>query len=58
LTSGDNDPLHRGVQATAKGLRDMKFPVTEMTLDGVGHKYPTGDYLTEIAIWIDALDRI
>jgi serine protease Do len=58
LTSGDNDPLHRGVQATVKGLRDMKFPVAEMTLDGAGHKYPTGDYLSEIAIWIDALDRI
>jgi hypothetical protein len=46
------------VQATAKGLRDMKFPVAVMTLDGAGHKYPTGDYLAEIAIWIDALDRI
>jgi serine protease Do len=58
LVSGDNDPLHRGVQATAKGLRDMKFPVVETTMDGAGHKYPTGDYITEIAIWIDALDRI
>ncbi|MGE5195470.1 MAG: PDZ domain-containing protein [Deltaproteobacteria bacterium] len=58
LISGDNDPLHRGVQATAKGLRDMKYPVVETTMDGAGHKYPAGDYLTEIAIWIDALDRI
>jgi serine protease Do len=58
LVCGDNDPLHRGVQATARGLRDMKYPVVETTMDGVGHKYPTGDYLTEIAIWIDALDRI
>ncbi len=36
----------------------MKYPVVEMTMEGAGHKYPTGDYLTEIAIWIDALDRI
>ena len=58
LVCGDNDALYRGVQATAKGLRDMKYPVVETTMDGAGHKYPTGDYLTEIAIWIDALDRI
>jgi serine protease Do len=58
LTSGDNDPLYRGVQGSAKGLRDMKFPVVEMTMEGMGHKYPSGDYLTEIAVWIDALDRI
>ena len=58
LTSGDNDPLYRGVQGSAKGLRDMKYPVVEMTMEGAGHKYPTGDYLTEIAIWIDSLDRI
>lgn len=55
---GDNDPLYRGVQATAKGLREMKFPVVETTIDGGGHKYPAGDYLTEIAIWVDSLDRI
>ncbi len=58
LVCGDNDPLHRGVQVTVKGLRDMKYPVVATTMEGAGHKYPTGDYLTEIAIWIDALDRI
>jgi serine protease Do len=56
--SGDNDPLHRGVEASVKGLREMKYPVVETTIEGAGHKYPTGDYLTEIAIWIDSLDRI
>jgi serine protease Do len=58
LTSGENDPQHRGVEATVKGLRELKFPVVQMTIEGAGHKYPTGDYLTEIALWIDALDRI
>ena len=48
--SGDNDPQHRGVTATAKGLRDMKFPVVQTTMDGVAHKYPTGDYVTDLTI--------
>jgi serine protease Do len=58
LLSGDNDPLHRGVVLTAKGLSELKYPVVQTTIDGAGHKYPTGDPITEIALWIDALDRI
>jgi len=58
LISGESDPAHFGVEATARGLREMKFPVVNTTIDGVGHKYPPADYVTEIAIWIDALDRI
>lgn len=58
LLSGDNDPLHRGVVLTAKGLSELKYPVVQTTIDGAGHKYVTGDPITEIALWIDALDRI
>jgi serine protease Do len=58
LTSGENDPQHRGVEGTVKGLRELKYPVVQMIIEGAGHKYPVGDYLTEIAVWIDALDRI
>ena len=60
LTSGDNDPLLSAARCreASRALRDMKYPVVDMTMEGAGHKYPTGDYLTEIAIWIDALDRI
>lgn len=58
LMCGDNDPAQRAVEMTAKGLADLKFPVVHTTIEGVGHKYPTGDSLTEIALWIDALDRI
>jgi len=58
LSCGENDPQFRAVEATVKGLRELKFPVVQMTIDGAGHKYPIGDYLTEISVWIDALDRI
>ena len=58
LLSGDNDPLHRGVVLTARGLSELKYPVVQTTMDGAGHKYPSGDPITEIALWIDALDRI
>lgn len=58
LLSGDNDPLHGGVVATAKGLRDLKFPVVHTTMEGVGHKYPSADYVSDIAVFIDSLDRI
>jgi serine protease Do len=58
LVSGDNDPQHRGVVLTARGLREVKYPVVQTTIEGAGHKYPGGEVIAEIAIWIDALDRI
>jgi poly(3-hydroxybutyrate) depolymerase len=58
LLSGEADPVHRGVVLTAKGLSELKYPVVQTTIEGAGHKYPTGDSITEIALWIDALDRI
>ncbi len=56
--SGDADPVHRTVVLTAKALSELKYPVVQTTIEGAAHKYPTGDAITEIAIWIDALDRI
>lgn len=58
LLSGDNDPAHRAIEFTARALTEFKYPVIHTTIPGAGHKYPSGSYLTEIAVWIDALDRI
>jgi len=58
LLCGDGDPAYRGVVLTAKGLAELKYPVVQTTIEGAGHKYPTGEAITEIAIWIDSLDRI
>jgi serine protease Do len=58
LLSGDNDPVHRAVEMSARALSEFKYPVIHTTIPGAGHKYPTGSALSEIAVWIDALDRI
>jgi serine protease Do len=58
LTSGDADPLHRGMLATIKALREMKYPVVDVTIPDGGHKYPPAEVVTGIATWIDLLDRI
>jgi serine protease Do len=58
LLCGDNDPQVRGVIMSARGLGELKFPVVNRTVEGLGHKYPPAEYVSEIAIWIDSLDRI
>jgi serine protease Do len=58
LLSGDNDPAHRAIQFSARALGDFKYPVVQVTMLGAGHKYPGASYLAEMAVWIDALDRI
>lgn len=58
LASGDNDPLHRAVAGSVKGLRDMKYPVVQATIADGSHKYPPAEIVQEIAVWVDALDRI
>jgi serine protease Do len=58
LLSGADDPAHRAVEFTARALADFKYPVIHTTLAGTAHKYPIGSLLSEIAVWIDALDRI
>ncbi len=58
LLSGDNDPVHRAVELSARALTEFKFPVVHATMQGAGHKYPTGGVLSDVAVWIDALDRI
>ena len=44
------------VELSARALTELKYPVIHATLTGVGHKYPTGSSVSEIAVWIDALD--
>jgi serine protease Do len=58
LLSGDNDPAHRAVELTARGLGDFKYPVIHVTIPGAASKYPSGEFISDIALWIDALDRI
>jgi serine protease Do len=58
LVSGDDDPAHRSVMFSAKGLRDRKFPVVHTTVTNGTHKYPPVDYVQEIAVWVDALDQL
>jgi len=58
LVSGDADPSHRGVTATAQGLRGMKYPVTHAVIEGGDNSYPSADQVRQIARWVDALDRI
>jgi serine protease Do len=58
LACGDNDPVHKGVVASAKGLRDMKYPVVLTTIAEGQHKYPPAEIVQEIAVWVDLLDRI
>jgi serine protease Do len=58
LVSGDNDPLHRGVVGTSKGLAEMKYPVVHTIVPDGGHKYPPAEVVGEISTWVDLLDRI
>jgi len=58
LLCGDNDPQIRNVVMSARGLSELKFPVVYRAIEGAGHKYPSAEFVTEIAVWIDSLDRI
>lgn len=68
----DNEPIYRlaiyltkakeaknlkAVEASAKRLRDMKYPVTVKDL-GDQPRYLNAEELAELARWIDTLDRI
>lgn len=58
LYCGDKDLLLKRVQATATGLRQLKYPCSLRTVPGRTHEYPTSDDIEEIGRWIDLLDRI
>ena len=58
LVCGDKDSRFRLVQATAAGLRRLKFPVSFTTIKDRDHKYPSEEYVREIGRWADSLDRI
>ncbi len=55
--SGDADPLHRPVTASAEFMRKQKFPVIHSVSKDGEHRYPIED-ADSIGLWCDALDRI
>lgn len=58
LLSGEKDPLHQGITKQVEGLRKLKYPVSHLVIPGGDAKYPSAEYLRDVARWIDALDRI
>lgn len=57
LVCGTDDEEFKAVKATAAGLKDRKYPVTFLELEGKGKGYPAFGTLDQIAIWADMLDR-
>jgi len=55
---GAEDPLVEKVDASVKVLRERKFPVNELRPAKLGHDYPSAETVSDIARWIDLLDRI
>ncbi len=58
LVSGANDPVTRLVDLTVDAIRGLKFPVTQIKLDDLGHEYPKDESIDQLARWLDSLDRI
>jgi len=58
LVSGSKDPITRLVELTAGAIRGLKYPVTQLKVDDLGHEYPKGESIEEMARWLDSLDRI
>ncbi|MFT7639515.1 MAG: hypothetical protein ACI9G1_001251, partial [Pirellulaceae bacterium] len=49
--------LVKRLELEVKKLRDLKFPVTELKVDGKA-KEMTAEQLLQLGSWIDTLDRI
>lgn len=58
LVVGDRDQTVKPMKFSESALRAMKYPVTLQVVKELGAKYPTGESLDPIAIWLDSLDRI
>ena len=58
LYAGEKDKAFPRVQATVKGLRAMKYPVTFADSVASGSEYPSADQVETFGRWIDSLDRI
>ncbi len=58
LNCGDKDGVFKRVQNTVRGLKSLKYPVTNQVGKGREHKYPPANEVNEIARWADSLDRI
>jgi len=58
LTSGEDDPALKKVEASHNVLEAKKYPSIFQKIPGRGHAYPVPTTLEEIAIWFDTLDRL
>ena len=58
LMCGDKDRGFAIVQRILAILKAGKLPVTMSAIPGLAHAYPPSDRVSEIAIWMDLLDRI
>jgi serine protease Do len=55
---GQKDPQFANVQASAKVIQKMKYPLILRLLKSGDQKYPGEGPLEELVRWIDSLDRI
>jgi S1-C subfamily serine protease/predicted esterase len=62
LIVGDKDPLRDAVKETRTKLAERKYPVMYREIKNMGRQYIDGrlgiDTLSELARWIDSLDRL
>lgn len=56
---GKADPLLPRVKASIAGLKKQNFPATIVVVEDLAaEKYPEGQQVEQIGVWVDALDRI
>jgi len=58
LLVGEKDPRRPAIEATHRGLQNLKFPVILDQRDEGDTSYPPEEQVERIARWIDSLDRI
>lgn len=58
LAAIDKSPQQKGVKSVADALRKLKFPVVYRALTGDANNYPGEADVSELARWLDSLDRI
>ncbi len=58
IFGGEKDRGFARTQATANGLRGLKFPVVFEQAPAAGADYPSADVIQMFGRWVDSLDRI
>jgi hypothetical protein len=58
VVAGGKDPVAKAIADTKTRLIDKKLPVVYREIPDMGSQYLDGDTLTELARWIDSLDRL